>query len=170
VPPDEGPTSEQFRAAASQFATGITVVTTVLHGVDHAMTVNSFTAVSLDPLLVLVCAERSTRFHDAVLGSRSWAVSVLPETGQATAAWLATKGRPLAGQLDRVPHVRGELTGAAILLGSLSDFECETYAEYDGGDHTIVVGQVLGTRVDDRETGPLVYHRGHYRTVANPPA
>jgi flavin reductase len=165
VPPTEGPTSVEFRAAASQFATGITVVTTVLQGVDHAMTVNSFTAVSLEPLLVLICAERSTRFHDAVLASRRWAVSVLPETAQATAAWLATKGRPLEGQLDRVPHVRGPMTGSALLQGSLSVFECETYAEHDGGDHTIVVGRVLGTRVDDREAGALVYHRGHYRRV-----
>ena len=62
MPPTEGPTTVEFRAAASQFATGITVVTTVLHGVDHAMTVNSFTAVSLEPLLVLICADRSTRF------------------------------------------------------------------------------------------------------------
>lgn len=169
MPPEVGPTPADFRAAASQFATGITVVTTVLHGVDHAMTVNSFTAVSLEPLLVLVCAERSTRFHDAVLGSRLWAVSVLPDTGQAHAAWLATKGRPLDGQLDRVAHTRGPLTGAAVLVGSLSVFECETYAEHDGGDHTIIVGRVLGTRVDDRETGPLVYHRGAYRTVADPP-
>ena len=165
MPPAEGPTSAEFRSAASQFATGITVVTTVVDGVDHAMTVNSFTAVSLDPVLVLVCAERSTRFHDAVLTSRRWAVSVLPETGQATAAWLATKGRPLEGQLDRVPHERGPWTGAALLLGSLSTFECETYAEHDGGDHTIVVGRVLGTTVGDREAGPLVYHRGQYRSV-----
>jgi flavin reductase (DIM6/NTAB) family NADH-FMN oxidoreductase RutF len=165
VPPTEGPTTVEFRAAASQFATGITVVTTTLHGVDHAMTVNSFTAVSLDPLLVLICAERSTRFHDAVLSSRMWAVSVLPQTAQAAAAWLATKGRPLEGQLDRIAHVRGPLTGAAVLLGSLSAFECETYSEHDGGDHTIVVGRVLGTSVDDREAGPLVYHRGHYRRV-----
>ena len=165
MPPTEGPSSADFRAAASQFATGITVVTTVLHGVDHAMTVNSFTAVSLRPQLVLICAERSTRFHDAVLGSRLWAVSVLPETAQASAAWLATKGRPLDGQLDRVPHARGRLTGAALLLGSLSVFECETYAEHDGGDHTIVVGRVMGTGVDDRESGALMYHRGSYRRV-----
>jgi flavin reductase (DIM6/NTAB) family NADH-FMN oxidoreductase RutF len=167
VPPPEGPTSVEFRAAASQFATGITVVTTVLHGVDHAMTVNSFTAVSLDPLLVLICAERSTRFHDAVLTSGRWAVSVLPETAQASAAWLATKGRPLEGQLDRVPHARGPLTGSALLAGSLSAFECETHAQHDGGDHTIVVGRVLGASVDDREAGPLVYHRGRYRRVVS---
>ncbi len=169
MPPAEGPTSAEFRGAASQFATGITVVTTLALGVDHAMTVNSFTAVSLDPALVLVCAERSTRFHDAVLTSRLWAVSVLPESGQATAAWLATKGRPLDGQLDRVAHVRGPLTGAAVLLGSLATFECETYAEHDGGDHTIVVGRVLGVTVGDRETGPLVYHRGAYRGVVDVP-
>ena len=166
MPPEVGAHAADFRAAASQFATGITVVTTVLHGVDHAMTVNSFTAVSLDPLLVLVCAERSTRFHDAVLGSRLWAVSVLPETGQAHAAWLATKGRPLEGQLDRVPHVRGPLTGAALLVGSLSVFECETYAEHDGGDHTIVVGRVWAPASTTGRPAPLVYHRGAYRTVA----
>ncbi len=166
--PSAGPPSEaDFRRAASQFATGITVVTTVLDGVDHAMTVNSFTAVSLDPMLVLVCAERSTRFHDAVLAARLWAVSVLPESALASAAWLATKGRPLEGQLDRIPHRRGPLTGAAVLDGSLSVFECRTTAELDGGDHTIVVGQVLGATVEDPTAEPLMYHRGHYRRLTD---
>jgi flavin reductase (DIM6/NTAB) family NADH-FMN oxidoreductase RutF len=143
------------------------VVTTVLDGVDHAMTVNSFTAVSLDPLLVLVCADRSTRFHDAVLASRVWVVSVLPETAQAAAAWLATKGRPLHGQLDRVPHVRSAVTGAAVLDGSLSVFECETTAEYDGGDHTILLGRVVRATVEDPSGEPLMYHRGHYRRLTD---
>ncbi len=167
MPSASPPSAADFRRAASQFATGITVVSTVFDGVDHAMTVNSFAAVSLDPMLVLVCAEHSTRFHDAVQGSRLWVVSVLPETAQASAAWLATKGRPLEGQLDRVPHVRGPLTGAAVLAGSLSAFECETYAEYDGGDHTIVVGRVLGTLVGDPQGEPLMYHRSHYRRLTD---
>jgi flavin reductase len=102
-----------------------------------------------------------------VLASRLWAVSVLPETARDSAAWLATKGRPLQGQLDRVAHARGELTGAAVLDGSLSVFECETTAEYDGGDHTIVVGLVVGARVDDPLGEPLMYHRGHYRRLTD---
>jgi flavin reductase (DIM6/NTAB) family NADH-FMN oxidoreductase RutF len=161
------PSAAEFRHAASQFGTGITVVTTVLDGTDHAMTVNSFTAVSIDPLLVLVCAERSTRFHDAVLASRQWAVSVLPDTARDAAAWLATKGRPLEHQLDGLSHRHGPMTGAALLDGSLAVFECETYAEYDGGDHTIVVGRVVGTQVDDPRAGPLMYHRGGYRRLTD---
>jgi len=160
---------QEFRRAAAQFATGITVVTTVLDGLDHAMTVNAFTAVSLEPQLVLVCAERSTRFHDAVLASRSWAVSVLPADAREAAVWLATKGRPLLGQLDRVPHSRGPLTGAATLDGALSVFECRTHAEFDGGDHTIVVGRVVGVSVPGPARAPLMYHRGGYRHLAVEP-
>jgi len=161
------PSAADFRRAASQFGTGITVATTILDGVDHAMTVNSFTAVSLEPLLVLVCADRSTRFHDAVLASRRWAVSVLPESARESAVWLASKGRRLEGQLDLVPHTRGPETGAALVDGSLAVFECETYAEYDGGDHTIVVGLVVGAQVGDSDGGPLMYHRGRYRRLTD---
>lgn len=157
---------QEFRRAAGQFGTGITVVTTVLEGVDHAMTVSSFTAVSLQPMLVLMCAERQTRFHDAVLASRHWAVSVLDVGSRDAGVWLATKGRPLEGQLDRVAHSRGPLTGAAVLTGSLSVLECRTQAEHDGGDHTIVVGRVLGVAVPGPDRQPLMYHRGGYRRLA----
>ena len=160
------PSVQEFRRAAGQFGTGITVVTTVLDGFDHAMTATSFTAVSLEPLLVLVCAERHTRFHDAVLGSRRWAVSVLDVGSHEAAVWLATKGRPLKGQLDRVPHSRGPLTGAAVLDGSLSVLECQTDAEHDGGDHTILLGRVLGVAVPGPDRRPLMYHRGGYRRLA----
>ena len=99
-------------------ANGITVVTTRLGAVDHAMTANSFTTVSLDPLLVLVCAERETRFLDAVLQSGQWAVSILDATGREAAVWFATKGRPLEGQLERVAYTRGPETGCAVLSGA----------------------------------------------------
>jgi flavin reductase (DIM6/NTAB) family NADH-FMN oxidoreductase RutF len=157
---------QEFRRAAGQFGTGITVVTTVLDGLDHAMTVNSFTAVSLEPMLVLVCAERETRFHDAVLASGRWAVSVLDVGAREAGVWLATKGRSLQGQLDRFPHTRGPLTGAAILDGSLSSFECHTQAEHDAGDHTIVIGRVVAVAVPGPDRQPLMYHRGRYRRLA----
>ena len=71
-----------FRRAAGRFASGIVVVSTSLNGVGHAMTATAFTSVSLEPLLVLFCAEKAARFHDAVLATGTWAVSVLGEDAE----------------------------------------------------------------------------------------
>lgn len=157
-----------FRDAVSRFATGITVVTCRVAGDNHAMTANSFTSVSLDPLLVLVCVERDSRFHDAIVASNQWAVSILPRAAEPAARWLATKGRPLEGQLDTVPHRHGSHTGAAILDGALAALECETYALHTAGDHDIVVGRVLAADPGDgaRADEPLLYFRRKYRGMA----
>jgi flavin reductase (DIM6/NTAB) family NADH-FMN oxidoreductase RutF len=118
-----------FRRAASRFASGIVVVSTRADGVDHAMTVTAFTAVSLEPVLVLFCAEKAARFYDAVLAAGTWAVSVLNEDAEKTARWLATRGRPLEGQLDAFRHHRGPLTAAPILDDALGGREvCERLA------------------------------------------
>ncbi len=154
-----------FRRAVGRFATGVTVVSTVVDGHHHAMTANAFTSVSLDPLLVLVCVENDSRFHDAVLERGEWGVSVLDDTARGTADWLATPGRPLIGQLDRVPHHRGPITGVALMDQSLSTLECRTEGVYPGGDHVIVVGEVLGAALAPDERGPLLYHRSGYRTL-----
>jgi flavin reductase (DIM6/NTAB) family NADH-FMN oxidoreductase RutF len=151
-----------LRRAAGRFATGVCAVTTTVAGVDHAMTVNTFTSVSLEPLLVLVCVEVEARFHDAVLTAGVWGVSVLDATARPVADWLATRGRPLHGQLDRVPHRRGPATGVALLDQSVATLECRTTATYPGGDHTIVVGEVLGAHVTAESAPALLYHRGRY--------
>ena len=162
-----------FRRAAGQFPTGIVVVSTSLDGHGHAMTVSAFTSVSLEPVLVLFCAEKVARFHDAVLAAGFWAVSVLDEHSEKAARWLATRGRPLQGQLDTILHHPGPVTGAPILDGALSALECRTWAVHDGGDHSIVVGEVVAvtepvTRDGQAggEGGPLVHHAGRYRRLA----
>jgi flavin reductase len=157
---------DAFRKAVGRFATGVTVVTTRVDGVDHAMTASAFTSVSLEPLLVLVCVDKEARFHDAVLESGTWAVSILDHAGRRAADWFATKGRPLIGQLDRFPHRRGGATGAALLDDSLAWLECRSTAVYDGGDHDIVVGEVLDAEIDDGDDAPLVYYRSHYRHLS----
>src|SRR5688500_5531111 len=106
--------TDAFRRAVGRFPTGVTVVTTCSDGIDHAMTASAVTSVSLDPVLVLVCVEKDARFHDAVLDSGKWAVSVLSASGRRAAEWFATRGRPLGGQLDRFPHRRGTARGAAL--------------------------------------------------------
>jgi flavin reductase (DIM6/NTAB) family NADH-FMN oxidoreductase RutF len=129
--------------------------------------VSAFTSVSLEPLLVLFCAEKVARFHDAVLAAGQWAVSILDEDTEKTARWLATRGRPLDGQLDTIAHHPGALTGAPILDGALAAMECRTHAVHDGGDHSIVVGEVLGVTERGDERGPLIYHAGRYRRLAS---
>jgi len=160
-PPDQ----TVFRAAAGMFAGGVCVVSTVHLGVDHAMTVSAFTAVSLDPPLVLVCVAREARFHEAVIGSGTWAVSVLDTTAEGVADWLSSRGRPLVGQLDRVPYRRGELTGAALPHQAVAWFECRTHAVHPAGDHSILVGEVVGVETGSGEIGVLLRHRGAYRHV-----
>jgi flavin reductase (DIM6/NTAB) family NADH-FMN oxidoreductase RutF len=153
-----------FLQATGQFAGGIVVVTT---SAGHAMTVSAFTSVSLEPPLVLFCADKIARFHDAVLAAGSWAVSILSEDAEKTARWLATRGRPLDGQLDGLAHHPGQVTGAPLLDGALATLECQTAAVYAGGDHSIIVGQVTAvtSAEDPPSRGPLMYYAGSYRRL-----
>jgi flavin reductase (DIM6/NTAB) family NADH-FMN oxidoreductase RutF len=155
----------EFRRAVGRFATGVCVVTSRDGGLDHAMTVSSFSSVSLEPLLVMICVEVEARFHDAVLEAGYWGVSILDASARPIADWLASRGRPLHGQLDRAPHHRGPVTGVALLDAAAATLECRTRAVYPGGDHSIVVGSVVSTATSpDRQTA-LLHHRGSYRRL-----
>ena len=160
------PSSDVYRTAVGRLVTGVTVVTSRLGDLDHAMTANAVTSVSLEPLLLLVCVEREARFHDAITASGIWGVSILPAGSRATADWLATRGRPLHGQLDRIPFHRAAATGVALLDGSLATVECETTDAHAAGDHTIVVGRVRSVEIADQAADALVYYRGRYETLA----
>lgn len=156
---------QQFRAALGRFASGVTVVTTVDDGVDHVMTASAFTSVSLEPPQVLVCAHRTSRFHEAVRESGRWAVTILSDRGRADSAWFADRGRPLDGQLDRTAHHRSP-GGFALLDSGIAWMECWTSAIHDGGDHSIIVGDVLWAEVAEHDVdNPLLYFRSHYGTI-----
>ena len=154
-----------FRTAVGAFATGVCVVTTRVGGLDHAMTANSFASVSLDPAMVLFCVSRQSRFHRAVLDAGEWVVNILAEPAEAAARWLATPGRPLLGQLDRVPHRAGPGTGLPVLAQALAALECRTAAVHPAGDHSIVLGEVTGVLLSDEDLSPLLYHRRQYRVL-----
>jgi len=160
------PDIDVFRRAMSRFATGVTVLTTRTRDLDHAMTANALTSVSLEPLLLLVCVEREARFYDAVLDAGVWGISVLTGRDRPAADWLATRGRPLHGQLDRIPHHRGPQTGVALLDGALSTIECRTIAVHPAGDHSIVVGEVVSVTTAAHPGEALLYYRGRYVTLA----
>jgi flavin reductase len=160
------PDMDLFRRAISRFATGVAVLTTRTRDLDHAMTANALTSVSLEPLLMLVCVEREARFHDAVVDAGIWGLSVLSAGDRPGADWLATRGRPLHAQLDLVAHHHGPETGVALLDGALSTFECRTTAVHPGGDHSIVVGEVVSVATAAHPGDALVYYRGRYATLA----
>lgn len=156
--------SSVFRGALGRFASGVTVVTTILDDIDHAMTASAFTSVSLDPPLVLVCSHKTSRFHEAVLKTGIWGVSILAEEGREASAWFANRGRPLEDQLSDCAFKRGS-SGVALLGNSLAWLECTTTSVHDGGDHAIIVGAVTSAGVNDEIDDPLLYYRSHYGTI-----
>ena len=166
-PQNLGP--EAFRLATGQFVTGIAVVATTVGGVTFAVTASSFASVSLDPLLVLVSIERAARAHDPVVSAGTWAVSVLAEDHEPTARGLAPLDADAAG-LNGHPHHPGPVTGHPILDGALAALECRTYAVHPGGDHTILIGQVLSVAgpAASEVRGPLLTHAGRYRRLPTP--
>ena len=87
-----------------QFASGVTVVTALRHGVKHAMTATAVSSVSLVPPLILVCVSRSSRFHAAIMEADAWCVSLLSADQEPLARHFANRGRDLLTQFDHVPH------------------------------------------------------------------
>jgi flavin reductase len=159
--------SEAVRQAVGQFATGIAVVATSTGGVTHALAVSAFTSVSLDPLLVLVCVDRADHRHDPVIAAPTWAVSILSEEHEPAARGLTTAGPSPGPGLNGHPHHPGPITGHPILAEALAALECRTYAVHPGGDHTILIGQVLSVTGPEAADvpGPLLRHAGRYRRL-----
>ncbi|MEV0678662.1 flavin reductase family protein [Actinosynnema sp. NPDC050436] len=152
-----------LRDAMSRFATGVAVVTV---GGEHAhgMTANAFTCVSLEPPLVLCCVSRRATMHTAIDRAGRFAVSVMRGDQERTARYFADKRRPRGGaQFDVVDCTPGPHTGAPLLSGALAWLECDLAQWYEGGDHTIFLGRVLGCGRGPDSPALLFYDRGFHR-------
>ncbi|WTI81785.1 flavin reductase family protein [Streptomyces sp. NBC_00726] len=173
VPHAEGVSNEEFRAALSRLAAGVVLVTAQEppldedgRGEDVGMTATAFMSVSLDPPLVMVSLRNDSRMDDLLAEQPLWAVSVLAESQRHIAGRFAMKGR-ISDRLlfEDIPYVRGEVTGAPLAGGALATLECRTEQRVVAGDHTLVIGRVLGARVPSGDGGPLTYFRGKYRQL-----
>lgn len=154
------PGPEEFRRACARYATGVTVTTVEgTDGTPEGLTVNSFTAVSLDPPLVLVCIDKSATAHVHFMAARGFAVNVLAENQIDLSRHFAT----YTGDRFEGLEWRAGLHGAPILDGILASLECATRRHFDAGDHTIVVGQV--ERAATHAGTPLVYFASAYRRL-----
>jgi flavin reductase (DIM6/NTAB) family NADH-FMN oxidoreductase RutF len=153
-------TPDKFRQVMGNFATGITVVTTLdKSGNPYGLTVNSFTSVALDPVLVLVCLDNRLSGLQAFKESRHFGVSILSEHQENLSRMFAKK------DLERPPSIyfTGEL-GMPLLQNCLATMECETVEMYPGGDHTIFLGRVETAEVLQLQN-PLLYLRGKYQKL-----
>ncbi|WP_380566889.1 flavin reductase family protein [Streptacidiphilus jeojiensis] len=164
-------TSEAFRAALGQLASGVVLL--AAHdpddgprGEDIGMTATAFLSVSLEPPLVLVSVREDSRMEEALTRVDHWAVSVLAAEQRQTAARFAMKGR-ISDRLlfADLPHHRGPASGAPLVDGALATVECRTEQRISAGDHVLLIGRVLDARIAHHDGGPLVYFHGQYRRL-----
>ena len=156
-----GSDARPLRDAMGCFATGVTIVTAhTADGTPIGLTANSFTSVSLDPPLLLVCVANTSGSAGVLRSADHFAVNVLQIGQQSTSNRFASKAED---RFAATPWEVGE-TGVPVLTGSLSTFECARDAVHEAGDHFLLVGRVLKASFEPRRD-PLLYFRGKYRRL-----
>ena len=152
----------QFRAALALRAGGVAIVTARAGERVHGMTVTDFAGVSLEPPLVLVCADKKSNTLPVIESGRNFAVNLLASGQEALSNRFASKEH----EWTRFEGLACEpsTTGAPLVPGALASLACRVVALHDAGDHVIVVGQVEDVRRAD--ASPLVYFAGGYRALA----
>jgi flavin reductase len=154
---------QHFKAALRHWASGVTIVTT--RAGEHAMgmTASSFASVSLDPPLVLVCADKKAHTEPGIAQSQVFAVNVLADDQHELSRRFAATGNE-ALRFEGLACRSGP-TGAPWLPGTLAVLDCRVVATHDAGDHVIYVGEVEAVEVDARRA-PLLYYDAGYRRLA----
>jgi flavin reductase (DIM6/NTAB) family NADH-FMN oxidoreductase RutF len=151
----------EFKHACGRFATGITIASVRdAAGTPHGLTVNSFTSVSLVPPLILICLGHAVSVIDAFRQATHFGVSILAEDQKKLSERFARKGHD---RFDGVAWHPGQ-TGVPLLDGVLGTIECSCHQRFTSGDHDIVVGEVVHTRICD-DARPLIYFASHYRSL-----
>jgi flavin reductase (DIM6/NTAB) family NADH-FMN oxidoreductase RutF len=156
---------KDFRRALSQFPTGVTVITTIdAEGNPVGVTASSFNSVSMEPTLVLWSIDKGANSLDAFEKAEYFAVNVLASDQVSTSNNFASRGQDKFANA----HYSSGLGNAPILDHYAAQFECKTWAVYEGGDHLILVGEVKKYRSNDNAE-PLVFSRGSYAISAQHP-
>jgi flavin reductase (DIM6/NTAB) family NADH-FMN oxidoreductase RutF len=153
-------TADEFRHTCSRFATGVTVATVLDgRGVPHGLTVSSFTSVSLDPPLILICLGHAVTVIDAFRQASHFGINVLAAEQRPISDRFARKG------LDRFNGLSWERgsTGVPLLPGVLAAIECAVHERFTSGDHDIFVGRMVHAKV--AEGAPLLYFGSAYREI-----
>lgn len=153
--------ASQFRATLGRFASGVTILTMRDRaGADHGMTATSFSSLSLEPPLILVCVNKAASMFEPLEQAQHFAVNILSAEQQGVSQAFASRD---ADRFGGFTFERG-IGDVPVLVGALAHLECEVHARHKAGDHTIIVGLVQAA--SSSEAGdPLLYYRGGYRRL-----
>lgn len=146
-----------YKEVMASFPSGVTVVTALdAEGGIVGITASAFSALSLDPALVLFCPSYSSDTYPVLRASKRFAIHLLSGPQQAHAYAFASKGK------DKAKAIEWTLSGQGnpLLEGATAIIECELWREYEGGDHAIVVGKVTNLILPHEPVTPMIYHRG----------
>jgi flavin reductase ActVB len=152
-----------FREAMTRFASGVTIVTTVdVAGRWYGFTASAFTSLSLEPPLVLVCIATSADSHAAFVAAPQFMVNVLASDHEQLALRFATKG---ISKFDDGNFRPGAASGLPVLDDALVSLNCQSRASHEGGDHTILIGEVKYVRVHTSKRPALHYGKRFWDIV-----
>jgi flavin reductase (DIM6/NTAB) family NADH-FMN oxidoreductase RutF len=159
---------EDFRMVMGRFATGVTVVTSRAGEEIHGMTVNAFLSVSLAPPTVLVSLSKGARTERLVREGRVFAVNILGADQSPLSDRFAGRHKDKEGNRFDGFEWSPEATGAPIFKGVLAWLDCKLVTAFDGGDHTLFLGEAVAARSDD-QASPLLFFQSRYRSLQKQP-
>ena len=153
-------TKADFRTAMSEFATGVTVITTIdEENKPHSMTANSFTSVCLEPPVVLVCVAHGTHTHGYVERNGRFGVNILGEDQQELGDYFAKRPEDRRGQVDY--RYSADAHGVPVLDNSMVFMSCQVIGSHVYGDHTVYLGEVQEIQRNDTDN-PLLFFRSRW--------
>jgi flavin reductase (DIM6/NTAB) family NADH-FMN oxidoreductase RutF len=151
---------DTFRSVLGRFAAGVTIVTALdSEGRDYGLTVSAFSSLSLEPPLVVVCIDHEASLHPVLQQAEHFAVNILSTDQEPLARRFSTLTDE---RFDGVGYLRGQ-TGVAVLDDVLAILECRKLHAFEGGDHTMFVGEVETAHA--HAGSPLLYYRGGYAQI-----
>ncbi len=150
-----------YRQTIGQFTTGVAVIATEVDGKIHGMTANAITSLSLNPMLILLCVDKRAKMVELLKRAQGFSINFLRDEQQALSTYFAGGWKePKAPPFRYVAWNGGpRLEGCAAALG------CRLYQSIEGGDHWIIIGEVLALHLGVEPRYPLVFHAGMYRKL-----
>jgi flavin reductase (DIM6/NTAB) family NADH-FMN oxidoreductase RutF len=146
-----------FRNAMGKFATGVTVITTLLENEAHGMTANAFMSVSLNPRLVIISIGENAKMLDKINESGKFAVNILSDAQKELSMHFA-------GQIKDNRQIEfGWINELPVIKNALANIVCKVHSKQIAGDHTLFIGEV--TELDISEGAPLTFYEGKYGKI-----
>ncbi len=152
--------SKDFRTTMGQFCTGVVVATTWHEEQPIGLTLQSFVSISLEPLLIAISPGKSSVSWPRIRDAGKFCINILARDQQLVCDAMSKSGN------DKFEHIDWQLNALQLpyFSESIASINCEIEAEYDAGDHTIVIGRVSDFDLKNSEKEPLVFFRGQYGT------